>query len=74
MFKRKFVCLDACKKGWKVGCRLIIGLDRHVLKIEYKSELLVALGRVPDEKNFPLAWVLLKNESKCNWSWFLTLL
>ena len=40
---------------------------------KYKSELLVVLGRDPDEKNFPIDWACVKNESKCNWSWFLTL-
>ena len=28
VFKRMFVCLEAYKKGWKGGCRPIIGLDR----------------------------------------------
>lgn len=26
-FERMYVCLDACKKGFKVGCRPFIGLD-----------------------------------------------
>ena len=37
-FERMFVCLDACKRGWKGGCRSIIGLDGYFLKTEFKSE------------------------------------
>ena len=72
VFKRMFVCLEACKRGWKGGCRPIIGLDGYFLKTEFKGKLLVALGRDGDDKNFPIAWACVKNESKCNWSWFLT--
>ena len=71
VFTRMFVCLEGCKSG---GCRPIIGLDGYFLKTEFKGELLVALGRDGDDKNFPIAWACVKNESKCNWSWFLTLL
>ena len=52
--------------------RPIIGLDGYFLKTEFKGKLLVALGRDGDDKNFPIAWACVKNESKCNWSWFLT--
>ena len=74
VFKIMFVCLDACKRSFKGGCRPIIGLDACFLKIEFKGELLVALGRDEDDKNFPIAWACVMNKSKCNWSWFLTLL
>ena len=36
-FKRIFVCLDAYKKGWKAGCRPIIGLDGCFLKTKFKG-------------------------------------
>ena len=53
VFKRMFVCLDACKKGWKVGCMPIISLDGFFLKTKFKGELLVALGRDENEKIIP---------------------
>ena len=74
VFKRIFVCLDACKKGWKVGYRSIIGLDGCFLKTKFKGELLVTLGRDSNEQNFPIAWGYVKTETKLNWVWFLTLL
>ena len=74
VFKGMFICLDACKRGWKSRCRLIIGLNGCFMKMEFKDELLVTIGRDPDEKNIPIAWACVKNGSKHNWSWFLTLL
>ena len=69
-----FVCLDACKKEWKISCRPIIGLDGCFFKIKFKGELLAALGRDGSEQNFPIAWGYVKSETKLNWVWFLTLL
>ena len=36
--------------------------------------MLVAIGRDADDKNFPIVLACVKNESKHNWLWFLTLL
>ena len=55
--RRTFVCLNACKKGWKAGCKPIIGLDGCFLKTKFKGELLVSLGRDENEQNFPIACV-----------------
>ena len=66
-----YVCLHACKKEWKVGCRPIIGLDGCFLKIKFKGELLVALGRDGDEQNYPIAWTCVRNETEVNWTRFL---
>lgn len=30
-FDRMYICLNACKKGFKVGCRPLIGLDGIVV-------------------------------------------
>ena len=55
VFKRMYICLSACKKGWTVGCRPIISLDGCFLKIKFKGKLLVALGRDGDEQNYPIS-------------------
>ena len=44
VFRRMFVCLDACKRGWKAGCRPIIGLDGCFLKGVCKGQLIFAVG------------------------------
>ena len=66
VFKRMFVCLDACKRGLKRGRWPIIGLDAFFLQIEFKGELLVDLGRDRDDKNFLIAWACVKNGLKCS--------
>ena len=66
MFKRMFLCLDACKRDWEGGCSPIIGLDGCFLKKKFEGELLVDLGRDGGDKNFLIAWACMKNESKFN--------
>ena len=41
----------------------MIDLDGCFSKTKFMGELLVALGKDPDEKNFPIEWVVVKNES-----------
>ncbi|GAU46358.1 hypothetical protein TSUD_325000 [Trifolium subterraneum] len=41
-FRRFYVCLDACKRGFNAGCRPFIGLDGCFLKGYYGGQLLSA--------------------------------
>ncbi|MBA0566740.1 hypothetical protein Golob_011533 [Gossypium lobatum] len=43
-FKRFYVCFEALKKGWKEGCRPILGLDGCFLKGPFKGKLLATVG------------------------------
>lgn len=61
------MCLDACKNGWKAGCRPIIGVDGCFLKEVCKVQLLVALGRDGDNQMFPIAWGAVQLETKATW-------
>ncbi|MBA0820652.1 hypothetical protein Gohar_019719, partial [Gossypium harknessii] len=42
-FKRYYVCFDALKRGWKAGCRQLIGLDSCFLKCPFKNEFLTTV-------------------------------
>ncbi|MFQ6646066.1 hypothetical protein Gotur_020082 [Gossypium turneri] len=44
-FKRFYVYFKAMKRGWKEGCKLILGLDGCFLKGPFKGELLAAVRR-----------------------------
>ncbi|KAK6791841.1 hypothetical protein RDI58_010922 [Solanum bulbocastanum] len=55
LFVYFYVCLDALKKGWKEGCKRIIGFDGCFLKGACKGELLVAVGRNGNNQMFPIA-------------------
>ena len=71
VFKRMFICFDALKRGWKEGCRPIIGLDGSFLKGKVKGEVLVAVGKDASNQIFPIAWAVTDKENKLNWKWFI---
>ncbi|KAK5775562.1 hypothetical protein PVK06_043463 [Gossypium arboreum] len=73
-FKRYYVCFDALKRGWKVGCRSLIGLDGCFLKGPFKSEFLTVVGRDANNQMFPIAWAVVEVECTDSWTWFLSLL
>ncbi|XP_050211777.1 uncharacterized protein LOC126661938 [Mercurialis annua] len=70
-FRDIYICFDALKKGWKAGCRPVIGLDGCFLKTVCKGELLTAIGRDGNNQRFLIAWAVVKSESKATWVWFL---
>ncbi|MBA0845186.1 hypothetical protein Goarm_022370 [Gossypium armourianum] len=41
-FKRFYICFEALKRGWKEGCRPILGLDGCFLKAPFKGKMLSA--------------------------------
>ncbi|CAI9298295.1 unnamed protein product [Lactuca saligna] len=73
-FSKFYVCFDALKKGWKEGCRKIIGLDGCFLKGIYKGELLCDVGRDANNRIYPISCAVVCVENKENWRWFLDLL
>ncbi|RHN45490.1 putative MULE transposase domain-containing protein [Medicago truncatula] len=73
-FSRFYFCFDGCKKGFTSACRPFIGVDGCHLKTKYGGQLLVAVGRDPNDQYFPLAFGVVETETKDSWSWFLQLL
>jgi len=73
-FQRFYVCLDACKKGFKVGCRPFIGLDGCFLKGYHGGQLLSAVGQDANNHIYVIAYAIVDVENKDNWKWFLSLL
>ncbi|KAL5729074.1 hypothetical protein ACHQM5_002076 [Ranunculus cassubicifolius] len=72
VFERFYVCFDALKRGWKSGCRPVIGLDGSFLKGYCKGELLTAVGRNSNNQMYPIAWAIASDgENKASWKWFL---
>ncbi|KAK4283970.1 hypothetical protein QN277_000865 [Acacia crassicarpa] len=74
VFNRMYICLDACIKGFKAGCRPLIGLDGCFLKGYYGRQLLSAVGEDANKQFYVIAYVVVDSETKDNWKWFLTLL
>ena len=74
MFGSFYMCLEGCKKGFLAGCRSFIGVDGCHLKTQYGGQLLIAVGRDPNDQYFPLAFAVVETEMKESWRWFLTLM
>ena len=68
MFKRMYVCLDACKRGFLVGCRPLIGIDGCHLKGTTEGQLLVAVGKDGNDNIFLIAYVIIEIEKKISWT------
>ncbi|XP_021806105.1 uncharacterized protein LOC110750138 [Prunus avium] len=74
IFKRIYVCLVACKKGFLEGCRPVIGVDACHLKGPYPGQILTAVGVNGNNGLFPIAYVVAEIVNKDSWIWFLSLL
>ncbi|XP_057756399.1 uncharacterized protein LOC130975657 [Arachis stenosperma] len=73
-FERFYVCLDACKKGFKAGCRPMIGLDGAFLKTLHGGQILTACAQDANNHIFVVAYAIVDVKNKDNWKWFLDLL
>src|SRR4051812_13244341 len=51
-----------------------IGLDGCFFKGVVKGELLCAIGRDANNQMYPLAWVVVEQETDGTWKWFVGLL
>ncbi|KAK0605702.1 hypothetical protein LWI29_029774 [Acer saccharum] len=74
VFQRLYICLGALKKGWKEGCRRILGLDGCFIKGFHTGQLLIAIGVDPNNQMYPVAYALVESECKDTRCWFLKLL
>ena len=68
------MCQEGSKKGFVAECRPFIGVDGYPLKTKYSGQLLIVVGRDPNDQYFPLAFAIVETETKKSWRWFLTLL
>ncbi|KAK5813077.1 hypothetical protein PVK06_028523 [Gossypium arboreum] len=74
LFQMMYVCLQACKDGYRAGCRRIVSLDGCFLKGYYGGYLLVAVGIDANNGIYPLAYAAIESENQASWLWFLELL
>ncbi|XP_068328052.1 uncharacterized protein [Pyrus communis] len=73
-FHMIYVCLEACKEGFKAGCRSLIGLDGCHLKVLHGGLLLCVVGIDPKDETWIIAYAVVEMENKATWIWFLQLL
>ncbi|XP_025611738.1 uncharacterized protein [Arachis hypogaea] len=74
LFNRLYISPDACKRGFKTGCRKLIGLDSCFLKGYFGGQLLSAVSQDANNHFYVIAFAVVDNETKESWKWFLILL
>ncbi|XP_025625076.1 uncharacterized protein [Arachis hypogaea] len=73
-FNKLYICLEACKQGFKSGCRPLIHLDGYFLKTYYGGQLLTAVAQDANNQFYVVAYGVARSETMESWKWFLTLL
>ncbi|KAK8681383.1 hypothetical protein V6N13_053787 [Hibiscus sabdariffa] len=69
VFERIYICLQACKDGFKACCRPIISIDGCFLKGHFQGYLLAAVGIDANDCIYPLAYVVVESENTSSWCW-----
>lgn len=59
-----YFCFDGCKKGFINGCRPFFGVDGCHLKTKYGGQLLIVVGKDPNDQYFPLAFGIVETECR----------
>ncbi|KAL4330886.1 hypothetical protein AHAS_Ahas13G0444900 [Arachis hypogaea] len=73
-FMRMYMCLNSVKQGFLASCRPIIGVDGCHLKGDHGQQLLVAVGRDPNDNYFLIVVAAVEAETRDSWGWFINLL
>ncbi|KAL8472411.1 hypothetical protein ACS0TY_029569 [Phlomoides rotata] len=74
VFSKFYVCFDAMKRGFRAGCRPILGIDGCHLKSKYGGVLLTAVGVDGNNNLHHVAYAVVEKENGEIWEWFLTVL
>ncbi|KAL0004987.1 hypothetical protein SO802_012548 [Lithocarpus litseifolius] len=72
-FNCAFWAFGLCIEGFK-HCRPVISIDATHLYGKYKGKLLIAMATDANNEVYPLAFAVVKSESKETWGWFLACL
>ncbi|KAL3509677.1 hypothetical protein ACH5RR_029078 [Cinchona calisaya] len=70
-FQRMYICFEALKRGFREGCRPVIGVDGCHLRGPYPGILLTAVGIDPNDFIYPIAYAVVEIENKNSWRWFI---
>ncbi|KAL4355844.1 hypothetical protein AHAS_Ahas09G0027300 [Arachis hypogaea] len=63
-FMRMYMCLNSVKQGFLNSCRPIIGVDGCHLKGDHGQQLLVAVGKDPNDNYFPIVVAAVEAETR----------
>ena len=74
LFENCYMSLDACKRGFLLGCRPIICIDGCHIKNRFGGVMLTAVGIDPNDCIYPIAIAIVEVEDTNSWKWFLNTL
>ncbi|KAA8519515.1 hypothetical protein F0562_013771 [Nyssa sinensis] len=73
-FKRIFICMEAMRNGFLIGCRPFMQLDGCHLKGPFGGVLLATVRLDGNNGIFPVAYAVVEIERRDSWSFFLNYL
>ncbi|XP_071685946.1 uncharacterized protein [Rutidosis leptorrhynchoides] len=73
VFKRIYICLGACKRGFRAIGRDLLGVDGAFMKEPAIGHLLTAVGLDSNNGIYPVAYAIVESECYDSWCWFLEL-
>ena len=59
------------QRGWRAGCRPLIGVDGTFLRGYARGIMLTAIGIDANDSMYPLAFAVTQKENTYNWRWFI---
>ncbi|XP_039120854.1 uncharacterized protein LOC120257450 [Dioscorea cayenensis subsp. rotundata] len=74
VFEGIYICLAPLRAGFLAGCRRLVSLDGCWLKGLYGGQLLSVVGIDANDCIYPIAWAIVRRETKDSWTKFLQVL
>ncbi|KAL3502288.1 hypothetical protein ACH5RR_036737 [Cinchona calisaya] len=69
--QRMYIYFEALKRGFREGCRPVVGVDGCHLRGLHPGILLTAIGIDPNDCIYPIAYAVVEIENKNSWRWFI---
>ncbi|KAL3522526.1 hypothetical protein ACH5RR_015360 [Cinchona calisaya] len=70
-FQRMYICFEALRRGFREGCRPVVGVDGCQMRGPYPGILLTTVGIDPNDCIYPIAYAVVEIENKNSWRWFI---
>ncbi|XP_022861085.1 uncharacterized protein LOC111381527 [Olea europaea var. sylvestris] len=73
VFRGIYIYIEACKRGFLLGCRHCVSIDGCFLKGKYDGQLLATIGVDTNDRIYPIAYATVEKVNTSSWRWFVML-